>query len=67
MLPLTIGGFALLHARAAFRGRGRGWMGAIYVAWAVFDAAKLALIGLVLADTWLNFRTRWRRRAGGSR
>jgi hypothetical protein len=61
LLPLTIGGFALLHARARFRGQGSAWLGAIYVAWAVFDAAKLALLGLVLVDAMLDFRSRWGR------
>lgn len=59
LLPLTVAGFALLHARARVRGQGRVWIGALYVAWAVFDAAKLALVGLVLADTVLDFRRRW--------
>ena len=35
-------GFALLHARARYRGQGSFWMGAIYAGWLVFDAAKLA-------------------------
>jgi hypothetical protein len=60
MLPLTIAGFALLHARARVRGQGSFWLGAIYAAWLVFDAAKLALVGLVLADAVLDFRSRWR-------
>jgi len=59
LLPLTIAGFALLHARARFRGQGTAWVAAIYVAWAVFDAAKLALIGVVLVDALLDFRSRW--------
>ncbi len=59
LLPLTIAGFALLHARAAYRGQGSFWLGGIYAAWLVFDAAKLALVGLVLADALLNFRRRW--------
>lgn len=63
LLPLTIAGFALLHSRARFRGQSSFWMSGIYVAWLVFDAAKLALVGLVLADTMLNFRDRWQ---GGS-
>ena len=31
----------------------------MYVAWLVFDAAKLALVGLVLVDALLDFRSRW--------
>ncbi|WP_439107129.1 hypothetical protein [Congregibacter sp.] len=59
LLPLTIAGFALLHARARHRGQSSFWMSGIYVAWLVFDAAKLGLVGLVLADTMMNFRSRW--------
>jgi hypothetical protein len=60
LLPLTIAGFALLHARARHRRQGSFWMSGIYVAWLVFDAAKLGLVGLVLADTVMNFRDRWK-------
>ncbi|MFT4769395.1 MAG: hypothetical protein ACI8RN_002539 [Glaciecola sp.] len=59
LLPVTVAGFALLHARARHRGQGSFWMSGIYVAWLVFDAAKLGLVGLVLADTMMNFRHRW--------
>lgn len=68
LVPLTIAGFALLHARARYRGQGNFWMGAIYAGWLVFDAAKLALVALVLADAVVNFRSRWdlpEERAGG--
>lgn len=61
LLPLTIAGFALLHARAKYRGQGSFWLSGIYVAWLVFDAAKLALVGLVLADALLDLRSRWAR------
>lgn len=60
LLPLTIAGFALLHARASQRGKSGFWMGGIYAAWVVFDAAKLALVGLVIVDAVLDFRARWR-------
>ncbi len=59
LLPLTVAGFALLHARARYRGQSSFWMGGIYTAWLVFDAAKLALVGLVLVDALMNFRQRW--------
>ena len=61
LLPLTIAGFALLHARARYRGQGSFWLSGIYVAWLVFDAAKLALVGLVLVDALLDLRSRWAR------
>ncbi len=59
LLPLSISGFALLHARANHRKQGGFWLGSIYLAWLVFDAAKLALLGLVLADAMMDFRSRW--------
>ena len=65
LLPLTIAGFALLHAWARQRGQGSFWLGAVYVGWVVFDAAKLVLIGLALADALLDFRQRWRGPGGG--
>jgi hypothetical protein len=65
LLPLTIAGFALLHARARFRGQSSFWLGGIYAAWLVFDAAKLALVGLVLVDSVMDFRRRWQPSVSG--
>jgi hypothetical protein len=59
MLPLTVAGFALLHARVRLKGQGSLWLSTLYLLWLVFDAAKLALIGLVIADAVLDFRARW--------
>lgn len=59
LLPLTAAGFALLHARASVKGQSSFWLGGVYAAWLVFDAAKLALVGLVLADSLMDFRRRW--------
>lgn len=59
LIPVTVVAFALLHAWAAIRGRGKVWLSAMYVAWLLFDAAKLALVGLALADAWADFRRRW--------
>jgi hypothetical protein len=59
LLPLTVAGFALLHARAHYRGQGSFWISGVYIAWVVFDAAKLGLVALVLADALMNFRGRW--------
>jgi hypothetical protein len=66
MLPLTIAGWSLLHARARHRGQGSLWLGALYLLWLVFDAAKLALVGLVIADALVDFRQRWARHGGGT-
>lgn len=64
LLPLTVAGFALLHARARFKGQSSFWLGGVYAAWLVFDAAKLALVVLVLADSVMDFRRRWPQNAG---
>jgi hypothetical protein len=64
LLPLTVAGFALLHARARFKGQSSFWLGGVYTAWLVFDAAKLALVVLVLADSVTNFRRRWPQGSG---
>lgn len=59
LLPLSIGGFAVVHASAKRRGQGGFWLGVVYLGWMIFDFAKLALIGVVAADAVLNFRSRW--------
>jgi hypothetical protein len=63
VVPLTAWGFALVHARAKLRGRGKGWLTGIYVLWLLIDPAKLMLIGLVIADAWIDFRSRWQHSA----
>jgi hypothetical protein len=65
LLPLTVAGFALLHARARFKGQSSFWLGGVYAAWLVFDAAKLALVVLVLADSVTDFRRRWPQAGSG--
>jgi len=64
LLPLTIGGFALLHAHARKRGSSTTWLTTLYIVWLLLDVAKLALVGLVAADALLDFRARWRRQGG---
>ncbi len=59
VVPLTVWGFALVHARAKVRGRGNGWLTGVYVLWLLIDPAKFMLIGLVVADAWMDFRSRW--------
>lgn len=59
LIPVSVIGFALLHAWAAVRGRGSFWLTAMYAAWLLFDAAKLMLIGLAIVDAWVDFRRRW--------
>jgi hypothetical protein len=64
-MPLNFAGIALVHARAAARGHGRGWLTAFYAAWLVFDPVKLFVVGCALADSWLDFRQRWTSPTGG--
>lgn len=61
LVPVTVVGFALVHARAAQRGSGRGWLTAFYALWLLFDAAKLLLVGFAILDAWVDFRARWQR------
>lgn len=59
MVPLTFAGLALVHARAAHRGQGRGWLAGFYLVWAIFDPVKLLVVGAAVVDSWMRFRQRW--------
>jgi len=59
LIPLTFVGLALVHARAAARGQGTGWLAGFYVVWLIFDPVKLLVVFFAIADSWLNFRQRW--------
>lgn len=65
LIPLNFAGLALVHARAAWRGRGTGWLTAFYLLWLFLDPVKLLVVGLAIADSWFRFRQRWVRREGG--
>jgi hypothetical protein len=58
-LPLSFAGLALVHARAAMRGQGRGWLTGFYLAWLFLDPVKLLVVFAAIADSWMNFRQRW--------
>jgi hypothetical protein len=58
-VPLTFAGLALVHARAAARGQGSGWLTGFYLAWLLIDPVKLIVVFVAIADSWLNFRQRW--------
>ncbi len=64
MVPLALAGFALVHARAAWRGQGKGWLIGFYVAWLLLDPVKLLLVFAAVADSWFNFRRRWTPKPG---
>lgn len=65
LLPLTFAGLALVHARAALRGRGTGWLTGFYLVWMIFDPVKLLVVFIAIADSWFNFRQRWAATQGG--
>jgi hypothetical protein len=58
-MPLSVAGLAFIHARAAHRKLGVGWLTVFYVLWLLLDPVKLIVIGVAVADSWINFRSRW--------
>jgi len=64
-IPLMFCGFALAHARASRTGQGSGWLTAFYVLWLVIDPVKVALLAIVVADAFIDFRSRWQQRGAG--
>ena len=60
-IPLCVAGLGLVHARAAFRGQGSGYLTLFYLLWIFLDPVKLIVLGLAILDSWFDFRSRWRR------
>jgi hypothetical protein len=64
VLPLTIAGFALVHAYAARTARGVAWLTLMYVLWVVLDPMKWVWVGVVVVDAFVDFRARWATTSG---
>lgn len=63
LVPLMFAGLALVHARAALKGQGKGSLIAFYLAWLFFDPVKFLVVFAAIVDSWLNFRQRWAAKA----
>ena len=60
VVPLSVCGFALAHAWVAASGGGKGRLAVFYALWLMFDPVKGVLLALVLVDSMIDFRSRWR-------
>lgn len=58
-IPLSLAGLGFIHARAAHRNLGFGWLSVFYLLWLVLDPVKLVVIGIAIADSFVDFRGRW--------
>jgi len=65
VMPLTVVGFALVHAYAAHTDKGVTWLTLMYTLWIVLDPIKWVWLGFVMADVFVDFRARWRNTSGG--
>ncbi|MCZ6830255.1 MAG: hypothetical protein O7F73_11845 [Gammaproteobacteria bacterium] len=60
-VPLSVAGLGFVHARAAHRKLGPGWLSVFYLLWMLLDPVKLIVVGVAVADSWIDFRSRWPR------
>jgi hypothetical protein len=65
VMPLTVVGFALVHAYAAHTDKGVTWLTLMYTLWIVLDPIKWVWLGFVMADVFVDFRARWLNTSGG--
>lgn len=63
-VPLSVAGIGFIHARAAHRGMGAGWLTMFYLFWLVLDPVKLVVIAVAVADSLMDFRRRWHSQSG---
>ncbi len=57
----SVAGLALVHALVAMTGKHRGWLIALYVVMFIVPPhAMTALAGIGFADSWMDFRTRFK-------
>jgi hypothetical protein len=59
LVPYLFAGLAVIHGLVAGKGRGRGWLIAVYVLLAILPQSTLLLAGGGLLDTWIDFRRRF--------
>ena len=61
LVPYLLVGLAVIHTLLKRKGRGGGWLVAVYVLLAIVPQAALLLAAGGLLDTWIDFRRRMAR------
>jgi hypothetical protein len=64
VLPLTIAGFALVHAYANHAAKGVTWLMLMYVLWVVLEPMRWVWVSVVVVDAFVDFRARWATTSG---
>ena len=66
LVPYLLVGLAVIHTLLRRKGRGGGWLVAVYVLLAIVPQATLLLAAGGLMDTWIDFRRRLARDEGSA-
>ena len=66
LVPYLLVGLAVIHSLLKRKGRGGGWLVAVYVLLAIVPQATLLLAAGGLLDTWIDFRRRLTRDEGST-
>jgi hypothetical protein len=66
LVPYLLVGLAVIHTLLKRKGRGGGWLVAVYVLLAIVPQATLLLAAGGLLDTWIDFRRRLARDEGSA-